>query len=38
MVRCLKVVVNDLGDVADEVVAEIRAMGGEAVANKHTTS
>ena len=28
-----KVVVNDLGEAAEEVVGEITAMGGEAVAN-----
>lgn len=30
-----KVVVNDLGDVAEEVAAEIRAAGGEALASTH---
>ena len=30
-----KVVVNDLGEVAGEVAAEIRAQGGEAVASNH---
>jgi len=30
-----KVVVNDLGDVAEEVAAEIRAGGGEAIASNH---
>ena len=30
-----KVVVNDLGDVAEEVASEIRAGGGEAVASNH---
>ena len=30
-----KVVVNDLGEVAEEVAAEIRAQGGEAVASNH---
>ena len=30
-----KVVVNDLGEVAEEVAAEIRAHGGEAVASNH---
>jgi NAD(P)-dependent dehydrogenase (short-subunit alcohol dehydrogenase family) len=30
-----KVVVNDLGEVAEEVVAEIRASGGEAIASNH---
>ncbi|MCY4657877.1 MAG: SDR family NAD(P)-dependent oxidoreductase, partial [Gammaproteobacteria bacterium] len=45
--RGAKVVVNDLGgsvsgtgsgDMADQVVAEIREMGGEAVANKASVS
>ena len=30
-----KVVVNDLGDVAEEVAEEIRAAGGEAIASNH---
>ncbi len=30
-----KVVVNDLGDVAEEVAADIRAAGGEAIASNH---
>jgi NAD(P)-dependent dehydrogenase (short-subunit alcohol dehydrogenase family) len=30
-----KVVVNDLGEVAEEVAAEIRAAGGEAIASNH---
>ena len=30
-----RVVVNDLGDVAEEVAEEIRAMGGQAVASNH---
>ena len=31
-----KVVVNDLGEVAEEVAAEIRAGGGEAIASRIT--
>ena len=30
-----RVVVNDLGDIADEAVEEIRAAGGEAIASNH---
>ncbi|MDP1804160.1 MAG: SDR family NAD(P)-dependent oxidoreductase, partial [Acidimicrobiales bacterium] len=30
-----KVVVNDLGEVAEEVAAEVRAAGGEAIASTH---
>src|SRR5829696_4058215 len=30
-----KVVVNDLGEVAEETAAEVRALGGEAIASNH---